>query len=51
MAGYGDQTDGVPLGRPAQPEEIAPAFLFFASIESCRTHHASPAETLIGVDL
>jgi NAD(P)-dependent dehydrogenase (short-subunit alcohol dehydrogenase family) len=31
MAGYGDQTDGVPLGRPAQPEEIAPAFLFFAS--------------------
>ncbi|MEV7232131.1 SDR family oxidoreductase [Polymorphospora sp. NPDC051019] len=31
LAGYGDQTDGVPLGRPAQPEEIAPAFLFFAS--------------------
>jgi NAD(P)-dependent dehydrogenase (short-subunit alcohol dehydrogenase family) len=31
MAGYGDQVDGVPLGRPAQPEEIAPAFLFFAS--------------------
>ncbi|MFB6398455.1 SDR family oxidoreductase [Polymorphospora lycopeni] len=31
MAGYGDQIDGVPLGRPAQPEEIAPAFLFFAS--------------------
>jgi NAD(P)-dependent dehydrogenase (short-subunit alcohol dehydrogenase family) len=31
MVGYGDQVDGVPLGRPAQPEEIAPAFLFFAS--------------------
>ncbi|PWU45978.1 NAD(P)-dependent oxidoreductase [Micromonospora sp. S4605] len=31
LAGYGDATDGVPLGRPAQPEEIAPAFLFFAS--------------------
>lgn len=31
MAGYGSQVDGVPLGRPAQPEEIAPAFLFFAS--------------------
>jgi NAD(P)-dependent dehydrogenase (short-subunit alcohol dehydrogenase family) len=31
MAGYGDRVDGVPLGRPAQPEEIAPAFLFFAS--------------------
>jgi NAD(P)-dependent dehydrogenase (short-subunit alcohol dehydrogenase family) len=31
MAGYGSETDEVPLGRPAQPEEIAPAFLFFAS--------------------
>jgi NAD(P)-dependent dehydrogenase (short-subunit alcohol dehydrogenase family) len=31
MAGYGKDTDPVPLGRPAQPEEIAPAFLFFAS--------------------
>jgi NAD(P)-dependent dehydrogenase (short-subunit alcohol dehydrogenase family) len=31
MAGYGGQVDGVPLGRPAQPDEIAPAFLFFAS--------------------
>jgi NAD(P)-dependent dehydrogenase (short-subunit alcohol dehydrogenase family) len=31
MAGYGDQVDSVPLGRPAQPGEIAPAFLFFAS--------------------
>jgi NAD(P)-dependent dehydrogenase (short-subunit alcohol dehydrogenase family) len=31
MAHYGAQIDGVPLGRPAQPEEIAPAFLFFAS--------------------
>jgi NAD(P)-dependent dehydrogenase (short-subunit alcohol dehydrogenase family) len=31
MAGYGAQIDPVPLGRPAQPEEIAPAFLFFAS--------------------
>jgi NAD(P)-dependent dehydrogenase (short-subunit alcohol dehydrogenase family) len=31
MAGYGARVDGVPLGRPAQPEEIAPAFLFFAS--------------------
>jgi NAD(P)-dependent dehydrogenase (short-subunit alcohol dehydrogenase family) len=31
MAGYGKQTDPVPFGRPAQPEEIAPAFLFFAS--------------------
>lgn len=31
MAGYGKETDPVPLGRPAQPEEIAPAFLFFAS--------------------
>jgi NAD(P)-dependent dehydrogenase (short-subunit alcohol dehydrogenase family) len=31
MAGYGSQVDGVPLGRPAQPEEIAPAFVFFAS--------------------
>jgi NAD(P)-dependent dehydrogenase (short-subunit alcohol dehydrogenase family) len=31
MAGYGDEVDSVPLGRPAQPEEIAPAFLFFAS--------------------
>jgi NAD(P)-dependent dehydrogenase (short-subunit alcohol dehydrogenase family) len=31
MAGYGAKTDGVPMGRPAQPEEIAPAFVFFAS--------------------
>lgn len=31
MAGYGATTDPVPLGRPAQPEEIAPAFVFFAS--------------------
>jgi NAD(P)-dependent dehydrogenase (short-subunit alcohol dehydrogenase family) len=31
MAGYGKDTDPVPLGRPAQPEEIAPAFVFFAS--------------------
>lgn len=31
MAGYGKDTDPVPLGRPAQPEEIAPAFLFLAS--------------------
>ncbi|TVR26279.1 MAG: SDR family oxidoreductase [Ilumatobacter sp.] len=31
MAGYGSETDPVPLGRPAQPEEIAPAFVFFAS--------------------
>jgi NAD(P)-dependent dehydrogenase (short-subunit alcohol dehydrogenase family) len=31
MAGYGEQVDPVPLGRPAQPDEIAPAFLFFAS--------------------
>jgi len=31
MAGYGSEIDGVPLGRPAQPEEISPAFLFFAS--------------------
>jgi NAD(P)-dependent dehydrogenase (short-subunit alcohol dehydrogenase family) len=31
MAGYGSQVDNVPLGRPAQPEEVAPAFLFFAS--------------------
>jgi NAD(P)-dependent dehydrogenase (short-subunit alcohol dehydrogenase family) len=31
MAGYGSQVDRVPLGRPAQPEEIAPSFLFFAS--------------------
>jgi NAD(P)-dependent dehydrogenase (short-subunit alcohol dehydrogenase family) len=31
MAGYGAQVDPVPLGRPAQPDEIAPAFLFFAS--------------------
>jgi NAD(P)-dependent dehydrogenase (short-subunit alcohol dehydrogenase family) len=31
MVGYGEQVDGVPLRRPAQPEEIAPAFLFFAS--------------------
>jgi NAD(P)-dependent dehydrogenase (short-subunit alcohol dehydrogenase family) len=31
MAGYGAQTDPVPYGRPAQPEEVAPAFLFFAS--------------------
>ncbi len=31
MAGYGGDVDPVPLGRPAQPEEIAPAFLFFAS--------------------
>jgi NAD(P)-dependent dehydrogenase (short-subunit alcohol dehydrogenase family) len=31
MAGYGSEVDSVPLGRPAQPEEIAPAFLFFAS--------------------
>ena len=31
MAGYGGEIDPVPLGRPAQPEEIAPAFLFFAS--------------------
>ncbi len=31
MAGYGKDTDPVPFGRPAQPEEVAPAFLFFAS--------------------
>jgi NAD(P)-dependent dehydrogenase (short-subunit alcohol dehydrogenase family) len=31
MAGYGAQVDPVPLGRPAQPEEIAPAFVFLAS--------------------
>jgi NAD(P)-dependent dehydrogenase (short-subunit alcohol dehydrogenase family) len=31
MAGYGSQVDNVPLGRPAQPEEVAPAFVFFAS--------------------
>jgi NAD(P)-dependent dehydrogenase (short-subunit alcohol dehydrogenase family) len=31
MAGYGKDVDPVPLGRPAQPEEIAPAFVFFAS--------------------
>jgi NAD(P)-dependent dehydrogenase (short-subunit alcohol dehydrogenase family) len=31
MAGYGAQVDPVPLGRPAQPEEIAPAFLFLAN--------------------
>jgi NAD(P)-dependent dehydrogenase (short-subunit alcohol dehydrogenase family) len=31
MAGYGAEVDGVPFGRPAQPEEIAPAFLYFAS--------------------
>jgi NAD(P)-dependent dehydrogenase (short-subunit alcohol dehydrogenase family) len=30
-AGYGGEIDPVLLGRPAQPEEIAPAFLFFAS--------------------
>lgn len=28
---YRDFGAGVPLGRPAQPEEIAPAFVFFAS--------------------
>lgn len=31
LSGYGEETDGVPLGRPAQPEEIAPSFLFLAS--------------------
>jgi NAD(P)-dependent dehydrogenase (short-subunit alcohol dehydrogenase family) len=31
MAGYGAQVDTVPLGRPAQPDEIAPAFLYFAN--------------------
>jgi NAD(P)-dependent dehydrogenase (short-subunit alcohol dehydrogenase family) len=31
MAGYGRDTDPVPLQRPAQPEEIAPAFVFLAS--------------------
>jgi NAD(P)-dependent dehydrogenase (short-subunit alcohol dehydrogenase family) len=31
MAGYGKEVDGVPLGRPAQPEEIAPTFLYLAS--------------------
>jgi NAD(P)-dependent dehydrogenase (short-subunit alcohol dehydrogenase family) len=31
MAGYGKDVDPVPLQRPAQPEEIAPAFVFFAS--------------------
>jgi NAD(P)-dependent dehydrogenase (short-subunit alcohol dehydrogenase family) len=31
MVRYGEKVDGVPLGRPAQPEEIAPSFLFFAS--------------------
>lgn len=31
MAGYGREVDPVPLQRPAQPEEIAPAFVFFAS--------------------
>lgn len=31
MAAYGVDVDPVPFGRPAQPDEIAPAFLFFAS--------------------
>jgi NAD(P)-dependent dehydrogenase (short-subunit alcohol dehydrogenase family) len=31
MSGYGKDVDPVPLQRPAQPEEIAPAFVFFAS--------------------
>lgn len=31
MSVYGKEVDPVPLGRPAQPEEISPAFLFFAS--------------------
>jgi NAD(P)-dependent dehydrogenase (short-subunit alcohol dehydrogenase family) len=33
MAGYGAQVDTVPMGRPAQPDEIAPAFLYFANNE------------------
>jgi NAD(P)-dependent dehydrogenase (short-subunit alcohol dehydrogenase family) len=31
MAGYGADVDPAPFGRPAQPEEIAPAFVYFAS--------------------
>lgn len=29
--GYEDFGEGTPYGRPAQPEEIAPAYVFFAS--------------------
>lgn len=31
VAGFGDQTGSSPMERPAQPEELAPAYVFLAS--------------------
>ncbi len=31
IAGFGKDTGSSPIGRPAQPEEVAPAFVFLAS--------------------
>lgn len=31
VAGFGDETGHSPMERPAQPEELAPAYVFFAS--------------------
>lgn len=31
VAGFGKETGSSPMGRPAQPEEIAPAYVYFAS--------------------
>lgn len=31
VAEFGDETANSPMGRPAQPEELAPAYVFFAS--------------------
>ena len=34
----------VPMGRPAQPEEIAPAFVFLASTGGFVVHHGGGAD-------
>jgi len=44
MAQFGGQT---PMGRPAQPEEIAPAFVFFAS-EADSNYVTGEILTLLG---
>ncbi len=31
VAGFGNETGSSPMGRPAQPEELAPAYVFLAS--------------------
>jgi len=44
VATFGEDT---PLGRPAQPEEIAPAFVFFAS-EADSSYVTGAILTLLG---